>query len=61
MNQTRGGSKGSLMNNLNIAVLVVSGSSALLAINTPMLKRAKLAGIRRPGGVAMTVAAQVPA
>ena len=61
MNQTRGGSKGSLMNNLNIAVLVVSGSSALLAINAPMLKRTKLAGIRRPGGVAATVAAQVVA
>ena len=61
MNQTRGGDEGSFMNNLNIAVLVVSGSSALLAINAPMLKRAKLAGIRRPGAVAVTVAAQVPA
>ena len=50
------------MNNLNIAVLVVSGSSALLAINAPMLKRAKLASIRRPGGVAAaTIAAQGPA
>ncbi|SCC94096.1 hypothetical protein THIX_60154 [Thiomonas sp. X19] len=50
------------MNNLNIAALVMSGNSALLAINAPMLKRTKLAGIR-PGGAAAaaTVAAQVPA
>ncbi|MHB1670154.1 hypothetical protein [Thiomonas sp.] len=61
MNQTRGGGEGSLMNNLNIPALVVSGSSALLAINAPILKRTKLAGIRRPDGVAATVAAQVPA
>ena len=61
MNQTRGGDEGSFMNNLNIAVLVVSGSSALLAINAPMLKRTKLAGIRPGGAAAATVAAQGPA
>ncbi len=44
-----------------IAALVMSGSSALLAINAPMLKRTKLAGIRRPGAAVATVAAQVPA
>ncbi|BBP03032.1 hypothetical protein TPL01_21840 [Sulfuriferula plumbiphila] len=49
------------MNNPNIPALAVSGSSALLAINAPMLKRTKLAGIRRLGGAAATVAAQVPA
>jgi len=61
VNQTRGGGESLLMNNLNISAILVPGSSALLAINAPMLKRTKLAGIRRPGGVAATVAAQVPA
>ena len=61
MNQARGGGKGSFMNSLNILALVISGRSALLAINAPMLKRTKLAGIRPGGTAAATVAAQVPA
>ena len=43
-----------------IAALAMSGSSALVAINALMLKRTKLAGIRKPGKSAAPAAA-VPA
>lgn len=36
----------------SIAALAMSGSSALVAINAPMLKRTKLTGIREPGATA---------
>ena len=44
-----------------VAALVMSGNPALSTVNAPMLKRTKVPGIRRPGGAAATVAAQVMA
>jgi Cu2+-exporting ATPase len=41
-----------------IAALAMSGSSALVAVNALMLKRARLAGIRPPGGATETEAAK---
>jgi Cu2+-exporting ATPase len=41
-----------------IAALAMSGSSALVAVNALMLKRARLAGIRQPGGATETEAAK---